>query len=194
MAQTKILVDSNSYFRLALNLHPLLCTPFGKEDFTLYIHKDLRAEFDANSRLQNKFHWVADEEFVKNRSRSINVSKRQKVEIEETLDFMWEHVKEAFHQKRGKGPSKIDTKILATAAVLNIRVVTDDQDMIEVAKEYGIHQISSLELMKLMLDEGHILREKVEQIVEHWQYENDTPYRGWQSEYKKLFGKDPPPA
>ncbi len=45
MAQTKILLDSNSYFRLAQNLHPLLCQPFGSADFTLYIHADLNAEF-----------------------------------------------------------------------------------------------------------------------------------------------------
>ena len=37
MAQKRIVVDSNSYFRLAQNIHPLLCQPFGQEDLTLYI-------------------------------------------------------------------------------------------------------------------------------------------------------------
>jgi hypothetical protein len=39
MAQTKILIDTNSYFRLAQNLHPLLKTPFGKAEYTIYAHK-----------------------------------------------------------------------------------------------------------------------------------------------------------
>ena len=104
MAQTKIIVDSNSYFRLAQNIHPLLCQPFGEDDFTLYIHADLNAEFKFNSRLQNKFHWVSGSEWVANRSRSIMLSKAQKKEIETTYGFLWEHVREEFLAPHGKGP------------------------------------------------------------------------------------------
>lgn len=192
MAQTKILVDTNSYLRLAQNIHPLLCTPFGTEDFTLYMHADLNKEFQSSSRLLNKFEWASNPEYLANRKRSISLSKKQKQEIEETLDYMWEHVKEEFHQKRQKGPSKIDTTILATAAILEIRVVTDDQDMIELAEIYGIHQISSLELMKLMLVDNHITMQKIELVVAQWQYDNDTPYKNWKTEYEKLFSEHPP--
>ena len=192
MAQTKILVDSNSYFRLAQNIHPLLCFAFGKKDYTLYVHSDLNQEFRSNSRLQNKFHWVSDSEFVENRKRPISLSKKQKQDIEVAFDYMWQYAKEAYHQKRGKGPAPVDTRILATALVLEIQVVTDDQDMIELANEYGVHQLTSLGLMKLMLDESHTTMAKIEQVAAQWQYENDTPYRNWKSEYKKLFGTDPP--
>jgi len=192
MAQTKIIVDSNSYFRLAQNIHPLLCVPFGSKNHTLYIHADLNIEFRSSSRLQNKFHWVSDSEYVKNRSRSIALSKKDKQEIENTFDYMWQYVKEVFHQQRKKGPSRVDTRILATALVLGIQVVTDDQDMIELANEYEARQLTSLGLIKLMLDENHVTMDKVEQIVSQWQYENDTPYKNWKSEYKSLFGNDPP--
>lgn len=192
MAQTKIIVDSNSYFRLAQNINPLLCQPFGSQQYTLYMHAELNAELRDSPRLQTRFHWASEEEFQKNRQRSLALSKQNKRDIEETFDYMWAHVKEEFHQKRGKGPSRIDTTIIATAAVLEIRVVTDDQDMIELSNLYGVHQISSLELMKLMLDEGHIDPGKVEQVVEQWQYENDVPYAGWKAEYESLFGQAPP--
>ena len=56
MAQKKIIVDSNSYFRLAQNIHPLLCQPFGNDQLTLYIHADLNNEFRRSPRLKNKFH------------------------------------------------------------------------------------------------------------------------------------------
>ena len=70
MAQTKIIVDSNSYFRLAQNIHPLLCKPFGKSQFTLYIHSDLGTEFKRSPRLKNKFQWFTEPRFVENRSRT----------------------------------------------------------------------------------------------------------------------------
>jgi predicted nuclease of predicted toxin-antitoxin system len=192
MAQTKIIVDTNSYLRLAQNIHPLLCAPFGEKDYTLYMHAELNAEFRSSSRLQSKFQWACENAFVENRKRSLTLSKSHKREIEDTFEYMWDYVKEEFHEKRQKGPSRTDTIIIATAATLEIRVVTDDQDMIELAETYGVHQISSLELLKLMLDEGSIDFEKIEQVVAQWQYENDTPYSNWKDEYARLFNKKPP--
>lgn len=189
MAQTKILVDSNSYFRLAQNIHPLLCQPFGSADFTLYIHADLNTEFRFNSRLKNKFHWVSESTYVANRGRSINLSKAQKKEIEQTYDYLMEHVQDEFLTPRGKGPSPIDTRIVATALVLDIHLVTDDRDMIELAQAYDVHHITSLEMMKLMLDEGRIDNEKVDQVVEQWIYDNDTPNREWRTEFERIFGR-----
>lgn len=192
MAQKKIIVDSNSYFRLAQNIHPLLCQPFGNDQLTLYIHADLNNEFRRSPRLKNKFHWVAETTYVDNRSRSISIPQEQKAEVDDTYDYMWEHVQDAFLRPYGKGPSPIDTRIVATAHVLGIAVLTDDRDMIELAKEFGVKTISSLGVMKLMLEAGHINDEKVDQVVEQWMYENDTPHRDWKKEFKKLFGREAP--
>lgn len=192
MAQTKILVDSNSYFRLAQNIHPLLCRPFGREELTLYIHADLNAEFKFSSRLRNKFHWVSESKFIENRGRSISISTVHKKQIEETYEYLWEYVQDEFLTPRGKGPSPIDTLIVTTALVLGVRVVTDDRDMIELAKAYGVDQITSLGMMELMLDEGHIDNDKVDQVVEQWIYDNDTPHREWRTEFKTIFGRNAP--
>lgn len=192
MAQKKIIVDSNSYFRLAQNIHPLLCQPFGSDQHTLYIHADLNEEFRRSPRLKNKFHWVAERTYVENRSRSISIPQEQKVEVEETYDYLWAHVKEAFLTPYGKGPSPIDTRIVAIAQVLGITVLTDDRDMIALAKEFGVKTISSLGLMKQMLEAGHIDEDKVTQVVEQWMYDNDTPHWEWKKEFKKLFGREAP--
>lgn len=192
MAQKKIIVDSNSYFRLAQNIHPLLCQPFGNDQITLYIHADLNNEFRRSPRLKNKFHWVAETTYVDNRSRSISIPQEQKAEVDDTYDYMWEHVQDAFLRPRGKGPSPIDTRIVATAHVLGIAVLTDDRDMIELANEFGVKTISSLGVMKQMLEAGHIDTGKVDQVVEQWMYENDTPHRDWKKEFKKLFGREAP--
>lgn len=192
MAQKRIIVDSNCYFRLAQNIHPLLCQPFGKEEFTLYIHADLNDEFRRSPRLKNKFHWVVEKAYAENRSRSISLTLEQKAEIEATYDFMWEHVQDAFLRPYGKGPSPIDTRIVATAHVLGTAVLTDDRDMIELAKEFDVKAISSLGVMKLMQEAGHIDDEKVDLVVEQWMYDNDTPHRDWRKEFKKLFEREAP--
>ena len=43
-----------------------------------------------------------------------------------------------------------------------------------------------------MLQEAHITLEKVEQVVAQWQFDNDTPYKEWKAEYKRLFKQAPP--
>lgn len=192
MAQKKIIVDSNSYFRLAQNIHPLLCQPFGSDQTTLYIHAELNDEFRRSPRLKTKFHWVVEKAYTDNRSRSISLTQDQKVEIDAAYGYLWEHVKDAFLTPYGKGPSPIDTRIVATACVLGIAVVTDDRDMIQLAKEFEVATFSSLGVMKLMLEAGHIDEDKVNQVVEQWMYDNDTPHRDWKKEFKQLFGREAP--
>ena len=192
MAQTKILIDTNSYFRLAQNIHPLLCQPFGKDIYTLYAHADLNSELRGVSRLKSKLSWVSELRYSDNRKRSLSLSKNNKTDIEETYDFMWSHAQTAFHQARGKGPGETDTRILATALVLDIYVVTDDQDMIDLADEYDVKYKSSLKLLKLMLEESHIDMDKIHQVIEQWQYDKETPYKHWKKEYHNLFGETPP--
>jgi predicted nuclease of predicted toxin-antitoxin system len=189
MAQTKILLDSNSYFRLAQNLHPLLFRSFGAEQFTLYVHNDLMVEFARNPRLTHKFHWVVEKQFTENRSRPLALSKKIRKEIENTHEFIWEHVKEA-----DLGPSRVDVKVLATGAAAEIRIVTDDADMIELAKMYGVHHLTSMELMKLMLDRGHIDADTVERVVQQWRYDHDLPNAGFVRDYIRIFGRKPPKA
>lgn len=192
MAQAKIILDSNSYFRLAQNIHPLLCQPFGKSQFTLYIHSELGTEFKRSSRLKNKFHWFTEPHFVANRSRTISLSTENKKDIESTYEYLWEHVQDVFLTPHGKGPSPIDTRIVAIALVLNIQLVTDDRDMIELANAFEAKQFTSLGLMKLMLDEGRIGDAKVDQVVAQWIYDNDTPHSGWREDFKKVFSRDVP--
>ncbi len=187
MAQTKIIVDSNSYFRLAQNIHPFLCKPFGKEQYTIYMHADLTEEIHFSPRLKNRFDWVQQKPYSENRGRSVSLSNQHKKAIDETYDFMWNYVKEEFLEKRGKGPSPVDVKIVATALVLEIPMVTDDRDMIELGETYEVRQMTSIGLMKLMLDCDHIDDEKVNQVVDQWLHDKDTPYAGWKDEFERTF-------
>lgn len=185
MAQTKILVDTSSYFRLAQNLHPLLATPFGRNHFALYAHEALVREFQRQPRLQTKFHWFTERRYVENRARPLQLGRQEKAGIAHTFDFVWAHMQEA-----GLGTSPVDTQILAAASELGLRLVTDDQDLVALANMYGVHTMSSLEMMKLMLEENRITLEQVRQVVAQWAYDNDLP-ANFERDYLNHFGERP---
>lgn len=188
MPLTKIILDSTCYFRLAQNIHPLLGTPFGKAELTLYAHAGLVAEFEKEPRLQTKFDWFRGQQYAENRAWSLNVGRKQAREIEATYDYMWAEAQSGF-----PGVSPTDVLILATAAELGCRMVTDDEGLYKMAEMYGVHVTNSLELMRLMLDEGHIDMDKVELVVAQWEYDGDKP-ADFRNRYIKLFGRPPPKA
>jgi hypothetical protein len=185
MPQTKILVDSCSYFRLAQNIHPLLAAPFGKAAYTLYAHAALTEEFARAVRLKTKFDWVLLREYVVNRSRPLQIGRKEAAAIEFTYGYIWAHVLEGH-----LGPSPVDVRILATAAELNLRLITDDTDLFALAEQYGVEAMTSLELMELMVKERHIDMDKVRQVVAQWTYDRDEP-ANFRQDYARLFGEEP---
>lgn len=188
MPLTRIILDSTCYFRLAQNIHPLLGVSFGKSEFTLYAHAGLAAEFEKEPRLQTKFDWFRERQYAENRTWSLNFSRKQAKEIETNFEFMWAEAQTAF-----PSVSPTDVRLLATAAVLECRMVTDDQELYRMAEMYGVHVTSSLELMRLMLDENHIDMAKIELVVAQWEYDGDKP-ANFRAKYIELFGRTPPKA
>jgi hypothetical protein len=186
MPQSKILIDSNIYFRLAQSIRPLLKTEFGAQNYSLYVIKELQQEFDKSTRLRNRFPWVNDPEYSDNRSHQLQVSRKEKKEIDQTFDFIYDHARTAY-----PGASRVDVTILAHAYVLGIPVVTDDGDMLMLAKDFEIQTLITLDLLKLMLECKHINMGKVREIAGYLAYVKDKPREYWRN-YKKLFGEDPP--
>jgi hypothetical protein len=182
MAQSKILVDTNSYFRLAKSIHPLLFVEFGSPSYCLYVIPELDVELRRNPALQTKFAWAAEEEYASNRKRYPTLSRKELSAVQNAYDFIWNHVQEEL-----PGPSRVDAKNLAYGYVLNIPVITDDRDMRELAKVFDVRTMVSLELAKLMCDCDHIQAKKVKEMFEYWRYWNDLPYNA-QADFVRLFG------
>jgi hypothetical protein len=59
--------------------------------------------------------------------------------------------------------------------------------MTALADEFEVRVMSTLELMKIMLDAEHITTEKVESIVGYWQYIGDKP-ANFERDYERFFG------
>ncbi len=186
MAQTKILLDTNSYFRLAKSTHPLLDEVFGKENHCLYVLKELDVEFSRNKRLQTKFSWVDEKQYLENRRKKLTLSKKDKRSIELTVDILRQHKIDNL-----LSVSDIDILCLAYSYVLDIYVVTDDTDMLELANVFGIRSMKTLNLLKLMLECEHVDFNKVKQIAAYWEYISDKP-ANFRQDYIALFGEKPP--
>lgn len=185
MPQSKILLDSNSYFRLAKSIHPLLDVVFGEQQYCLYVLQELDDEYDKSPVLRNKFSWVNDDEYFENRRKRLSVSHYQKREIRLTVEYLRE-----YKITNQLGISHVDIQCLAQAYVLDIPVTTDDLDMHIIAKEYGISRMKTLELMALMLKCGHITMTKIREIAAYWNYIEDKP-ANFRNDYKKLFRENP---
>ena len=89
--------------------------------------------------------------------------------------------------------SLVDATALAIGFVKQRPVVTDDKDMCKVAAELGIEVWSLLQLLKLMLDEEHIDLNKIREIAQFLEYENDLPCgrAAFEKQFKRFFGSDP---
>ncbi|WP_263080114.1 DNA-binding protein [Endozoicomonas sp. Mp262] len=189
MAQSKVLVDSNSYFRLAKSIHPLLFQTFGEDEYCLYVLPELDNELGKSRRLKSKFAWASDDEYIENRKHYPSVGKKQSKAIDDAYDYIWNYI-----ETESPGPSKVDARYLAYAYVLGISVVTDDADMLAVAKVFNIKTLKTLDLMKLMVDSGHIDMNKVREIVGFWRYWGDMPSgeKNFKQHYRRLFEEPPP--
>lgn len=181
MPQSKILVDTNTYLRLAKTIRPLLFVPFGDEEYCLYILPKLNEELQSR-KLQTKFPWLDEAEFTENRKHFPSIGKTQKKSIEQTFEYVWEHV-----QTELPGPSRVDALYISYALELGVPVITDDQDMTELAKIFDADVMSTLELLKIMLDCGHIDMKSIDGLCDYWRYISDLP-ANFKSDYENLFG------
>ncbi len=186
MPSCNIIVDSCSYFRLAQNIRPLLKNPFGREKYCLGVIEELDKEYEKNPTLKNKFFWVSQNEYRDNRKDCFSPTPRQRSEINHAFFFIREFARES-----QLSVSEVDIKGLSYAYVLKIPVVTDDADMLEVAKEFDIVIYNTLQLMKLMMDSGSLKMKQIRPIVSYWIYQNDTP-KSFQKDFKRIFSEDPP--
>ncbi|MEQ1621451.1 MAG: DNA-binding protein [Methylococcales bacterium] len=180
MPQSKILVDTNAYLRLANTIRPLLFAPFGENEYCLYILPELNEEL-KNNKLQNTFYWVTENEYVENRKHFPAIGRKQKKAINQAFEYVWDYV-----QTDLPGPSKVDALYVAYAIELDIPVVTDDQDMTALAKAFDAKVMPTLELLKIMLDCGHMDMKTIKGLYEYWRQFGDRP-ANMEADFKRLF-------
>lgn len=188
MPEKKILLDTNAYLRLAVHFHPLLRSLIpGENGGELWILAELYQELQRNPSLRNQFQWTFEPEFVENRkSCRWRLSEPVRREIQSTFDFSFR-----YSQTIENSASPFDIQCLAYGLVLGIRVVTDDQEMLRLARDLEIGALSTLELAKIMVESGYCDMEKIRSLVRYWIAEDDLPGQ-YRSTFKRLFNEAAP--
>jgi hypothetical protein len=184
MGVFRILLDSNAYLRIANSFHPLLHKPFGKKVYALYLIPEFQKEFNKNPRLKHKFGWVDQPEYIENRKHRLRIMREQKEQIHLTYTYLWQH-----NVSEGIGASRVDVRALAYGAALDVPVVTDDRDMTELGKVFGIEIWGLLDLLKLMHTEGCVTLAQIKSLLDYLEYMEDLPYPSFRKialiEFKK---------
>jgi rRNA maturation endonuclease Nob1 len=148
--------------------------------------EEFEDEYVCQPRLQTKFPWVLQAEYVANRRCKLTVSRAQRKDIAVNLDFI-----QGTARSTGSTVSGVDARALAIAMTLGVACVTDDAAMLVLAKEFAIKTMTTLQLLKLMVACNHCKMEKVIEVVSYWRYSKDVP-KNWRIDFRSLFGMEPP--
>lgn len=181
MARTHILVDTNTYLRLARSIRPLLGLEFGEAPYCLTIIPGLNGELTGR-RLLSKFPWVEEAEYVAERGYFPQLSKLQTKNIARGFDVIWDYVTSDF-----PGPSRVDVRYIAYASELECALVTDDVKMAELADAFAVPVMPTLALLKLMLDCGHTTKSSIDALLDYWRYVDDVP-ANFEKDRSLIFG------
>ena len=152
----------------------------------LYLTDEFEREFARSQRLRSKFPWVGEPEYRENRDVRLQIGRKQRRAIRPAIEFIGDQA-----DADALGVSAVDVSVLGHATILEIGVVTDDRDMRALGSSFGVEVMSTLSLLKLMLDAGHIDLARVRQIAAYWRHERDLPAK-FGRDYRRLFGEPPP--
>lgn len=190
-----IITDTNTYFRLAKHIHPLLENEIGKSKNHIYVLKKLKQEYNKSDRLKGKFNWFSEEKYKNDRNSNIfPENKSEDSNVEEHRKWVRQVGIEKY-----LNVSEVDIYLIAMSLTYGNILVTDDREMIELANEFDVKTMKTLGLMKIMLDAKHINEYKIFEIIEYWDITGDLPgnfkddfkniYKIKADDFKKKYGK-----
>ena len=186
MPPSRILVDTNTYLRLAHTINLLLGAPFGT-GHCLYILPELERELDSlrAGKKRRKFEWTADAALAENRRHILQVSSGQRRIVASAYAQT-----QAYTKEESLKTSNVDVLYIAHGRALGLPVATDDQEMLLLlARAVAVDAMTTLELLRMMLDCGHVTMRTVDEICAHWERIDDLP-ANFRADYRRLFGRD----
>jgi hypothetical protein len=150
-------------------------------------HRAASAEYFHNPGLRSKFDWVQDEPWLGDlKNGKVKLRQGQKDSIADTLEYLKDGA-----TTLSLGCSEPDERCLATALELSIPLATDDTDLKTLAEAFDATVLSSLGVLKQLVDHSAIDIALVRKVVLQWQADDDFRPRFWK-EYAELFGEPCP--
>lgn len=195
---TLVLLDTNAYLRLAKRIRPMLGVTFGQKGYVLTILKQVEDEVHKSPRLNFLYPWFDNPELAAERlATRIRLSADEKEQLDAATSVLRAHVLNnatAYTSQNRTPPSPTDCFILAFGQIRPAIVVTDDLGMHLLAREFSIPVWHGHELLKKMLSAKLIDNERVREIYEAME-NNDDLSQSWRvakhAAFKKIFGPAP---
>lgn len=190
------LLDTCAYFRLAKDIHPLLGGAYLVPPELASVTSDVDTEWSRAPRLQTKFHWVSDAQFVENRqANTILLVGNMPTKIMQMTNSLCSHAQSHSKAIKAAGctiPSRVDCMVLAYVFVLNqsgqtVTAVSDDGGLNWLAKQMKVSCIQSEDLVKRMFDAQTLTVAQIKALAGYLEYIEDLPY-AWQVKGPTLFG------
>lgn len=193
---TLVLLDTNTYLRLAKRVRPMLGVSFGAKGYILTVLKDVEEEVHRNPALRFKFPWFDEQVLLDERiATRTRLSKEEKEGIDAVASVLRESVLAdpmRFMIGGRSPPGVVDCRVLAHGFVRGCLITTDDLSMHELASEFGIKVWHGYELLKALLNAKAVSSDMVAEIFAALEANSDLP-ASWRAtqhiKFPKIFGK-----
>lgn len=192
---TEVLLDTNTYLRLAKRIRPAVGRQFGQVPYIVVILKAVEEEVHRNPKLQFKNPWFDEPEFEQERmAKQTRLSAAEKQDMKLVQDVLLGTVQLDIDKYTSHGrspPGATDCWLLAYGQVKGAVVVTDDLGMHTLAAEVGLKVWHGFELLAKLKSAKVASNELVRDIYDALERNGDvteTWRKAKHEEFVKIFG------
>ena len=192
---TEVLLDTNTYLRLAKRIRPAVGRQFGQVPYVVVILKAVEEEVHRNPKLQFKNPWFDEPEFARERmAKQTRLSAAEKQDMKLVQDVLMGTVQLDIDKYTSHGrspPGATDCWLLAYGQVKGAVVVTDDLGMHTLAAEVGLKIWHGFELLAKLKSAKVVDNDLVRDIYDALERNGDmteTWRKAKHSEFARIFG------
>lgn len=194
-----VLLDTNSYLRLAKRVRPAVGVKFGIKEYVLTVHKTTEDEVHRNPRLRSKFPWFDDADYANERLyKQVRLSPQEHVSVDAAKSVLHRWVLDdpvRFMTGMRSPPSETDCFLLGLGQVKPAIVVTDDLGMHLLADDFNLTIWHGHELLRKLQAAKVVDKELIRQIYEALEANRDLPATWFEAKhtvFAKIFGNAKP--
>lgn len=195
---TEVLLDTNTYLRLAKRIRPAVGRQFGQVPYVLVILKVVEDEVHQSSKLRFNNPWFDEPEFAQERlAKQVRLSAADKAQIELVKGVLLGIVQldlEKYTSHKRSPPGRADCWLLAYGQVRDAIVATDDLGMHTLAAEAGLKVWHGYELLAKLKTAKVVDNDKVREIYEALEANGDltaTWRQAKHAQFARVFGPKP---
>ena len=194
---TQVLLDTNTYLRLAKRIRPAVGREFGQVPYVLVILKAVEDEVHRSARLRFLNPWFDEPEFAQERlAKQTRLSTADKQDLKLVQDVLLGTVQlDVAKYTTGRSPpGNTDCWLLAYGQVKSAIVVTDDLGMHTLAADAGLKVWHGFELLAKLRTAKIVDNDLVREIYGALERNSDmteTWRRAKHGDFARIFGPKP---